>query len=406
MACVWYVSKYVTLPKVGDPLGRGYAIMKEIADMGHTSVMVMSDSMGKLDAPPAPTAYSIEKADGMTLAWVRTIKYSSSKSARRIASWMDFERALLSLPVGELPKPDVVIVSSPSLFTILNGFRLRRKFKARLVFEIRDIWPLTLTEEGGFSDKNLLVRVLAAIEQLGYRRADTIVGTMPNLGEHVKKVTGEDIPAFCIPMGMDTDSYTGDEELDDEFAQKYLPHDKFVVGYTGSLGIGNALEPLFECIASMQDVLDVHFLIVGTGELREHYRSKYGHLGNLTFAPWIRKSQVHAVLLACDLLCLSVHQSVVWDYGLSHNKLIDYMASGKPIVALFSGYPSMINEAECGTFVQAGDVEALRAEILRYRDMDPREREAIGQRGRQWLLANRTFKVLAQQYLEVMGISQ
>ncbi len=123
---------------------------------------------------------------------------------------------------------------------------------------------------------------------------------------------------------------------------------------------------------------------------------------NLTFAPRVPKSQVHDFLTHCDLLYLSVHDSEVWDYGLSLNKLIDYMLAAKPIVASYSGYPSMINEAECGTFVPAADAVALRDEIRRFAEMPSDERTTMGERGRTWLLAQRTYRALAENYLTVL----
>src|SRR5690606_15382674 len=102
-----------------------------------------------------------------------------------------------------LPAPNAVIVSSLSLLTIFNGVLLRRRYKCRLIFEIRDIWPLTITEVGGFSRWNPLVFGLGLIEKWGYRSADAIVGTMPNLGEHVADVLGYPRVTHCIPMGVD-----------------------------------------------------------------------------------------------------------------------------------------------------------------------------------------------------------
>jgi glycosyltransferase involved in cell wall biosynthesis len=97
-----------------------------------------------------------------------------------------------------------------------------------------------------------------------------------------------------------------------------------------------------------------------------------------------------------------VHGSKVWRYGQSLNKVIDYMLAGKPVVASYTGYPSMINEARCGSYVPAGDVEALRSEVMRYAGMGAVEREATGHRGRAWILAHRHYEALAQKYLTIL----
>jgi glycosyltransferase involved in cell wall biosynthesis len=401
-ATVWYVSKYVAPPGSGTAGGRGYLLMKEIAKLGHKVAIVTSDS-NKLAAPPhLETDYLFQETDGILLCWVRTMKYSVAKSMRRILSWLHFEWRLLWLPTQKLPKPDVIIVSCLSLLSILNGFWWRKRYKCRLVFEIRDIWPLTITEEGGFKPSNPLVWGLGVVEKLGYKYADTIVGTMPNLGEHVRQVLGYPKPTYCIPMGVDEKSLVSPESISDGYVAKYLPQDKFVVAHVGSIGITNALDTFLDCAASMQEQKDIHFLIVGDGDLREAYQIKYAHLKNLTFAPRVSKPMVQSVLAKCDLLYFSVHVSKVWQYGQSLNKVIDYMMAGKPIVASYTGYPSMINEADCGTYVPAGDVLALKQEVDRYARMDDKMRHVIGERGRDWLLENRQYKKLAEQYLKAM----
>lgn len=243
---------------------------------------------------------------------------------------------------------------------------------------------------------------LALIEKLGYRYADAIVGTMPNLGEHVANTLGQPRLTHCIPMGVDDTSISGSESLPSDYVLQHLPKGKFVVAHVGTIGITNALDTFLDCAQAMSSDNRIHFLLVGEGDLREHYQRKYAHLENLTFAPKVAKQMVQSVLSHCDVLYFSVHTSNVWRYGQSLNKVIDYMLSGKPVVASYTGYPSMINEAQCGTYVPAGDVEALRIELLRYVSMDVLEREAIGDRGREWVLRYRSYQTLAQNYLPIL----
>ena len=270
------------------------------------------------------------------------------------------------------------------------------------MLEIRDIWPLTITEEGGFSRWNPLVLGLGFIEKLGYRYADAIVGTMPNLGEHVAGVLGRPKITHCIPMAVDEATLAAGDALPADYVEQYIPKGKFIVAHAGTIGITNALDTMLDCAEAMQDDPRVHFLVVGEGDLRAHYQRKYAHLSNLTFAPRVPKQMVQSVLSHCDLLYFSVHVSTVWKYGQSLNKVIDYMLAGKPVVASYTGYPSMINEADCGTYVPAGDVPALRREVQRYADMDTAQREAVGRRGREWILAHRRYETLAKNYLAIL----
>lgn len=380
--------------------------MRELVSFGHTGVVITSDSNHLAKVPVLKSKLLLECRDGVLMVWLRTMKTREAKSLRRILGWLHFEWRLLWMPTRTLPKPDVVIVSSLSLLTVANGILLKWRLKASLVFEVRDIWPLTLVEEGGFNRNNPLIVALGLIERLGYRHADAIVGTMPNLEEHVANVVGRGKPTSCVPMGFAPRAIAINEPLPADYVESYLRRDGFVIGYAGTIGITNALDPFFEAAELMRDDYATQFLVVGDGGLLAGYKSRFSHLPNLTFAPKVPKETVQSVLAACDLLYLSTHESRVWEYGQSLNKLIDYMLSGKPVVASYSGYPSMINEAGCGTYVPAGDVQALVQEFRRYASMTPAERSEIGQRGRAWILENRSYERLAQDYLSILRACQ
>jgi glycosyltransferase involved in cell wall biosynthesis len=399
---IWYISKYATTPSTNGVGARGFFIMRELSKIGYNCLIITSDSNRLGTVPNLVQSYEIQFLDGLQILWVKTLKYRAAKSILRIFSWLHFEWRLLLMPTSDLPKPDAIVVSSLSLLTILNGFLLRRQFRARLIFEIRDIWPLTLTEQGGFGQYNPFVLLLGLVEKLGYRYADAIVGTMPNLGEHVNEVLGQKRFTEFIPMGFSEEPILENNTLPDSYLNEYIPKDKFLVGYVGTIGFDNALDTLFFCAESMQNESNIHFLLVGDGSLLQIYQKKFSHLPNLTFAPRIPSKFVHSVLNHCDILYFSTHQSKVWHFGQSLNKLVDYMLSGKPVVASFNGYQSMINEAGCGVYLPPGDQEALKTEILQMSHLTKDDLQQIGFKGRSWLIKNRSYEKLAKDYLSIL----
>ncbi|MGY2373453.1 glycosyltransferase family 4 protein [Pseudomonas sp. SDO524_S393] len=399
---IWYVTKYFSPKTATSPGGRGWFLVDEMKRAGHPVVVITSDSNNLVDVPVLHKRVTVVDADGVKIVWLRTMKYSVAKSLRRIVSWFHFEWNLFRLNKANLERPDVIIVSSLSLLTIINGLLLRSRYKCRLVFEVRDIWPLTIVEEGGFSNRNIFVQGLAWLERIAYRKSDAIVGTMPNLREHVRAETGLDRPVFCVPMGVAEDHLIEAPALAPEYVERYLSSEKFKVVHAGTIGITNALDVFFEAAQTMCDDVDVEFVIVGDGALKESYQNLYGHLPNLVFAEKVSRNQVQSVLVKGSVLYFSVHDSKVWDYGQSLNKVIDYMLAAKPIIASYNGYPSMIDESGCGVFVPAADVDALVAAVRDMKSKSVEERSAMGERGRQWLLENRRYSKLAQDYLSIL----
>lgn len=400
-ATIWYISKYAALPMAQAAGTRSFMLMRELARKGHRCVILTSDSNHLVRSPELDEPSKTTNVDGVDVCWIRTLKYEGAKSIRRILSWLDFEWRLWRLPKDDFPRPDAVIASSLSLLTILNGLLLRRRYGCRLIFEIRDIWPLTLTETGGYSRYNPGILALALVERLGYRRADVIVGTMPNLGQHVEEVLGYSRFVQCVPMGVDEELTDRAEPLPLDYEAAHIPKDRFIVCHAGTIGIDNALDTIFDCARELRHRPDIHFLIVGRGGLKAQYEKACADLPNVSFPPAVPRGMVQSVLARCDLLYFSVHVSKVWKYGQSLNKVIDYMLAGKPIVASYTGFPSMINESGGGSFVPSGDVTALKEEILRYAAMSEEERGKIGAAGRDWVLRHRRYADLANHYLKL-----
>jgi glycosyltransferase involved in cell wall biosynthesis len=399
---IWYISKYFAPGLVGSIGSRSWLILKHFAFKGNDVLVISSDSnhLGGIAVPKVNKDPLVQSLSGITIYWLKTYKYSVAKSTSRILSWLSFEINLLKLNKSKFKKPNIIVVSSLSLLTILNGIYLKNKYNCKLVFEVRDIWPLTLLEEGGYSRWNPLIIFLGMIEAWGYKKADLIVGTMPNLKEHVSNILGYAKKVCCFPMVYDKEMASATEDVAPEYLDKYIQVNKFNIVHAGTIGITNALDVFFEAASILKNNDEIRFVLVGDGSLKEGYMKKYSNLPNVFFAPKVGKTQVSAVLNKADLLYFSTFDSKVWEYGQSLNKVVDYMLSGKPILASYSGYPSMINEAECGFFVPAEDAEALALMILKVYGMSKSELELMGAKGRKWIMENRDYEKVSEQYLD------
>lgn len=404
MKTVWYVSKYAGLPYV-RVTSRAFFLMKALKKQGYRVTIFTSDSNHQTTPPKFSGKSYQHEIEGVPFIWLRTLTFVNSNSLRRVISWFHFEWQLLTLPKIKLKKPDVVIVSSLSLLSIFSGIYFKWRYQANLILEIRDIWPLSIVDEGNYSGRNIGVRFLAWVERLGYSRADAIIGTMPNLGEHVKKVLGyaKDC-VYCIPQGYDASAEKHSAPLDASFIRSYIPKDKFIVCYAGTVGLTNSLDKMIAAAMLLEKSAPrIHFLIVGEGDDRIRLQDITENMTNVTIAPPIPNTQVQDLLSSyADVVYLATTSSEIWSYGQSLNKLIDYMRSGKPVIASYNGYPSMVDEAKCGSFIDPDDDDALANEIVRYEAMEEKDREEIGQRGADWIRKNRGFDTLAAELSRII----
>ena len=398
MKSIWYISKYVKTSYVGNSGSRGFFLLKELSKKGY-DCSIFSSYPFKYSKLFKKNISNIRK--NFRYIYIDSYKYKNTNSLGRIISWLDFERKLFFQKKNNLPKPDIIIVSSLSLLTIINGLILKKKYSCRIFFEIRDIWPLTLIEEGGYSKKNPLIFFLQFLELIGYKYSDHIIGTMPNLGEHVRNILGYPKKVTCIPIGFNIEEINKSKEIKKSI-KVLIPKDKFIVGYFGGIGISNALDSFFEIINKLHHNSDIHFLVAGEGDLKNKYYSQTKNLNNITFLPLIEKKFMNSLISYCNLLYFSTHDSKIWKYGQSLNKLIDYMLSGNPIIGSYNGYESMINESGCGEFIKPYDHDAIIKKILKYQRMSNKERIKIGKKGQKWILKNRSYEILSNHLSEII----
>lgn len=393
---VWCISKYASPPQYGVG-ARLFYIAKEFCNIGLDVLLISSDANHLVKYPSGDNVYNFEKYDDLSHMWIKTYKYPKSASLKRFISWIDFEYKLFKFNRSKYRKPDVVIISSLSLFTIIYGIYLKKIYNCKLVFEIRDIHPLTLTEEFGVSKWNPMVLLMGILEKIGYKKADLIVGTMPNLSEHVQEIVGYEKDVFHSPLGIHR-IWSNEVKPNDSIDSLFPGTDQFVVGYAGSMGISNALDPFIKAIKKLSEEKGIYFVMVGDGDLKSVYIEKLSGLANVKIGPKINQNDIPYFLSKCDLLYLSTHDSKVWKYGQSLNKLIDYMMAAKPIVASYSGYQSMLNEANAGVFVPTGDADSIVKAIYYFKNMNPDERNLYGSRGKSWVEENHSYANIALRY--------
>ena len=394
---IWLICKYSSPEKYFFGTRHFYFAEEWVKNGLEVTIFTSNASHLTDKLPQFPGSRMVEDIEGVRTVWLKVRKTAKSSSAERVVSWLHFEWKVLITSKRQFKRPDVIIASSLSILSIISGYLLARYYKARFILEIRDIWPLSAMQLGGYSSNHPFMWLLGKLEKFGYRKADVIVGTMPNLIEHVQEVEPKFKACICIPQGIKEELLNDVESLSEQYIAETFTPNTFKVAYAGTINPNNPLEVLLEAVSKLPDEEHVEAYILGSGSMLATYKQKYAFCNRIKFIPPIPKKQVKAFLQQTDL-CFDSVESVLARFGLSRNKWIDYMNAGRPIVCSYSGYQSMINESECGSFVPFGDVDLLAKEIIMYKNLSVTDRLAIGRRARSYLMENRLFKKLSLEY--------
>ncbi|MFG1490221.1 glycosyltransferase family 4 protein, partial [Oceanospirillum sp. HFRX-1_2] len=331
--CVWIIHQYASTPETGMG-GRQFYLARELAKKGYKVYLIASASHHLLRKRPAMKGqFEIEPIDGFSMVWVNMPSYEEAHSKQRALNWFIFPWHIQKLAKNIPDKPDAILCSSPSPISFLGAQRLAKKFKSRLVFEVRDIWPLTLTEIGGFSVKHPFIRFMQWVEDKAYRDSDVVVSNLKNAVEHMVS-RGMDRSKFhWIPNGFSLDEVNQKVPLNQATAGQ-IPTDKFIVGYTGTLGVANSIDTLIDAAEKLKDYRDIVFLLVGSGKEKEELKKSAANKGldNVIFVDPIPKVEIQAMLNYFDACYIGLTKDPLFRFGVSPNKLFDYLYSGKPII--------------------------------------------------------------------------
>jgi len=390
-----YVSKYTILPEFGSPT-RQYFLSKALAEMPGNEVMLIGSRSTLGDVPDINGLYQKRKEDGLQMVTLNGPKINLGFNMKRLKSWWIFEKNLFRFRSGIRDfNPDYILVSSLSILTFLTGVFLKKWLKRPLIIEIRDIYPLTLLEVGGYSRRHPAVMLLSWVEKYGYSHADMIISTLPNAKEHIASVIRKPFRFKWIPMGVDPEYFSSSATTE---VTSINPKNKFIVGYAGTLGKANALGELFEAAADLEKTNpEIEFVFIGDGPMKPVLQERYGALSNVRFLASVKKNELQPYLQQMDLLVNTWLDKPIYRFGISPNKWMDYMLAAKPILVAYNGYRCILDEAQCGIFVAAESKEAIRNGILQFVQMTPEQRNTMGENGRNYLLQNLTYKKLAKE---------
>jgi glycosyltransferase involved in cell wall biosynthesis len=299
-------------------------------------------------------------------------------------------------------KPDVVIAGSAHTLDCFPAVRLARRCGALFVREVRDLWPLTLTDLGGYSERHPLVLFFRSAENFSYRHADLIVTTLPNSLGYMQEHGLKNGRWVYIPQGVDLGAQKEDKlpEVHLELLNRLHEKGIFILGYAGSIGVANCLDTLLETANILRE-MPVAFVLVGQGPEKSNLQKKANQLGlkNVHFLPHIQHDCVPGFLYKVSATFIAWKKKPIYQYGISPNKLMAYMLAGKPIIHAVQASNDIVAESGCGISVPPEDPVATASAIRNMMSMNPRALVEMGNKGREYVLRDRDFRKLAVQFL-------
>lgn len=392
---------HYAIPPIEAGGTRHYSLAKELIARGHHVHIVAANFSHQTKTPIVPNSEEqiFERVyDEVPFIFVNVPAYQGNSPARLLNMLSFFRQIQYSSYFKRMDFPDVVIGSSPHPFAAWAAQRMAARWGVPFIFEVRDLWPQSLIDLGRISSKHPAVRLLAQLEKYLYNHADKIITLLPGAHEYIKSIGIDAGKVIWIPNGIDFSLYN---QLFPE-----AEHDKFTMMYAGAHGLANGLQTIINCAEILaKDYEDkIVFRLVGDGPQKEGLKKMVTEkqLTNVQFDVPVPKQQIPSILSQADAFIVVIVDSPLYKYGISLNKIYDYLVSAKPVVIGVNAFNNPVAEAGAGITVPPENPEALAKAVLELYHMTPADREQMGLNGRTYVEENHDFRKLAARLEEVL----
>src|ERR1017187_2246243 len=412
---IWILNHYASPPDRAAGT-RHYDFGRVLAGQGHEVTIFASsyNHFSRQEERLSPgERLRVECIDGVRFVWVRTPPYAGN-NYRRVANMLSYASRTV-LVQRHFSRPDVIVGSSVHLAAVAAAYVIGRARRVPFVFEVRDIWPQTLIDMGALREGGLASRILRWAELFLYGRARMVISLLPKAPDYIagRGISREKIA--YIPNGIagalsaDVTLSGGAAELVARITQLHRGG-RVVAGYVGAHGRANGLDTLVHAARELRDRGEdgIVFVFVGDGPEKEACQrlARDHDLHNVIFWPPVPKRSVPAVLEALDVTLFSLLDVSVFKYGLSSNKLFDYLASGRPVVSACAVEETPVSASGGGICVPPEAPEAIADALITLASLGEAGRQAIGDRGKKWVYQNHDVTALAEQFLQALAQAQ
>lgn len=326
--------------------------------------------------------------------------YGEGSKIGRALGLLTFIFSSIVAGLTRAPRPDIIIATCPPLGVSITMWVLSVFYGVPAVFEVRDLWPDSLVEEGLIRD-GLVLRAFFKMEYIGYHRSQLVNVLTPGFKRWIMARKGlPESRIAMIPNAADLDLMVPGPK-DNYVRQQLNLQGKFVVSYFGAHGQANALHQVLDTAALLrEEAPDVVFLLVGSGPEKTALmeQAKQRGLTNVQFVAPVSKNQVGDYINASDVCTATLRN--IEHYALYYpNKVFDYMSCARPIIIAIDGVArELVEQSGTGLFVHPENAESF-AQAIRSMRSDPAALEAMGARGPAYVRENFDRKKLAMKYL-------
>ncbi len=303
----------------------------------------------------------------------------------------------------KLKNYDFLMVESPPLFLGYSAMRLSKKLKAKLIFNVSDLWPESAEKMGVVNNKQLL-GLAYRLEKKCYHRAQLVTGQTQGIVDNINE-RFPTVNTFWLPNGVDVNFYQPEKVESGDFRERAgLKLTDVVFFYGGILGHAQGLSVVLEAAKKVESHEHIKIVLQGAGPEKEELLALKGKLDlkNVVFMPPVEKSQMPSILKAVDVALVPLRKLDIFQ-GAIPSKIFEALAMKKPLLLGVDGEARahFIEKANAGRFSEPENVDDLAKNLIQMAN-NPEELIQMGERARSYVSEHFNRDNIAQKFYDVL----
>jgi glycosyltransferase involved in cell wall biosynthesis len=392
-------------PEVGAPQNRLSDLAERLTKFGH-SVTILTALPNYPIGEVFPEYRGMRIADQCTngIRVIRTWIYATKQKSflKRLFNYFSFTLFSFLIGLWKLGRQDILIVESPPLFLGLSGFLLSKAKRAKLVFNVSDLWPESAAAMGILRSRTL-INLSKWLEAFVYQHSSLITGQTQGIVDNVRSRFPEK-RVELVTNGVRTERFIPCTLKEKEIIKKKLGiSKKFIAGYAGLHGLAQGLETVIQAAQLLTEHTEIFLIFIGDGPEKNQLMrlANEAKLQNLCFYPSYPASQVPEILAAFDLAIIPLKRFDLFK-GALPSKMFEAMAAGVPVLVSIEGEArTLVEKARAGICIEPENPKAMAEAILELYSK-PRYRHDLGENGRRYVLCHFNRLHIAKRFEQLL----
>ena len=356
-------------PEVNAPASRTFEHCREWVQSGHQVTIITgvpNFPRGKVYAGYRNKLWQSEVMDGIRVIRVWTYIAANQGFIKRI---LDYVSYMVSSTVASIfvHKPDLVVATSPLLFTAMAGCMVGCMRRIPFVFELRDMWPESIKAVGAMND-SLAIRFFEKVEMFLYRKASEIVSVTESFRNNLIQRGIDPDKIYVVTNGVDLSRF-GPVPKDKKLVRKYGLEGKFIAGYIGTHGMAHSLVTILDAadrIRKTDEGNKFRFIFLGDGARKKELIERAAKMGlnNVIFIDSVPKEEVVRYWSLLDASIIHLKKSPLFTTVIP-SKLFECMGMGIPVLHGVAGESAgIVEREECGLVFEPENADELCEKLM------------------------------------------